>query len=418
MNKPVDTCMNDFDPDSLNIDQAVEKTLLAVSAITERDVVSVFNACNRILATDIRSDVNVPSERNSAMDGYAVRFADLQSGNTMLKLVGKSLAGHPYRDKLPPATAVRITTGALVPEGADCVVMQEVVERNDNTVTIPNDQKQFQFIREAGSDIAIGSTVLPSGCRIGPAEMGLLAATGATKVEVYRRPRVCVFSTGDELTDPGKTPEFGQIYDSNRFVLAGLVQRAGAEFEDLGIIADKPEALEDAFKRASHADLVISTGGVSVGEADFVREVLENNGTVHMWKVAMKPGRPLTLGRINKGGLFFGLPGNPVSGMVTFHLFVTAALCKMQNLAQPERLYLNAVCVNTLRKAPGRVEYQRGVMQQQEDGEWQVSTTGLQDSHVLTSMHKANCFIVLPVESTGASVGQAVRILPFSGLQT
>lgn len=417
MNKPVNTCMSDFDPDSLNIEQAVEKTLLAVSAITDTEIVTLFNACNRVLATDIISDVNVPPERNSAMDGYAVRFEDLQPQVTELKLVGKSLAGHPFKDKLPAACAVRVTTGALVPEGADCVVMQEIIEVQDDTVVIPSGQSQFQFVREPGSDIAKGSTVLSSGCRIGPAEMGLMAATGITKVSVYRLPKICVFSTGDELTDPGNTLAFGQIYDSNRFVLAGLVQQAGAVFEDLGIIADTPEALEVAFSRARHADLVISTGGVSVGEADFVREVLEKNGTVDMWKVAMKPGRPLTLGRIHNGGLFFGLPGNPVSGMVTFHLFVTAALYKMQNLAQADRLYLSAVCINTLRKAPGRVEYQRGVIRQRDNGEWEVSTTGLQDSHVLSSMHKANCFIVLPIDSEGAIEGQTVRVLPFSGLQ-
>lgn len=417
MDKPVNTCMGDFDPDSLNIEQAVEKTLLAVSAITDKETVSTFDACGRVLATDIISDVNVPAARNSAMDGYALKFSDLNSGGTALKLVGKSLAGHPFLGELPSASIVRITTGALIPHGADCIVMQEVIKIVGDSIMIPDGQNQFQHVRDMGSDIAKGAIVLRSGCRIGPAEMGLIAAAGLINIEVFRRPKICAFSTGDELTEPGTSPAFGQIFDSNRFVLAGLAQQAGAEFKDLGIIADKPEALESAFQRASHADLIISTGGVSVGEADFVREVLEKNGTVHMWKVAMKPGRPLTLGRINNGGLFFGLPGNPVSGMVTFHLFVTAALCKMQNLAQPQRLYINATCQNTLQKAPGRVEYQRGIMQRGENGQWEVSTTGLQDSHVLSSMHKANCFIVLPLESDGAIEGQEVSILPFSGLQ-
>ncbi len=417
MTKLAHTCMSDFDPSSLNIEQAVEKTLLAVSAIHDKEMVNIFNSCGRVLATDIISDFNVPAGRNSAMDGYAVRFSDLQTGKTPLTLVGKSLAGHPYLGELPAASVIRITTGALVPSGADCIVMQEIIEVETDAIVIPEGQKHLQYVREAGSDIAMGSTVLASGCRIGPAEMGLIAATGITQVEVYRRPKVCIFSTGDELTEPGETPEFGQIYDSNRFVLAGLAQQAGAEFEDLGIIPDTPEALEHAFQQASSADMVISTGGVSVGEADFVREVLKKNGTVHMWKVAMKPGRPLTLGRITNGGLFFGLPGNPVSGMVTFHLFVTPALCKMQNLPQPQRLYISAICLNTLHKAPGRVEYQRGVMAQRENGDWEVSTTGLQDSHVLSSMHKANCFIVLPLACDGISEGQQVKILPFTGLQ-
>ena len=409
--------MDDYDPDSLTLDKAVSLVLDLVEPIPETEELELFEASNRILARPVVSSIQVPAGRNSAMDGYALKHTDLNNtGPTRLTVIGKSLAGHPWTGVLQTGQTVRITTGALLPDAADCVVMQEQVEIDGERITIRTPQKPGQHVREAGSDIQQSQTVLETGSRLGPAELGLLASVGNDKAVVCRRPRVAIFSTGDELVAPGETPRHGQIYDSNRYILHGLLDRAGAEIIDLGIVADSKTALEETFAKAQSADVIISTGGVSVGEADFVRDVLADLGQLHLWKIAMKPGRPLTVGKLNRGGLFFGLPGNPVSGIVTFHLFVAAALNKMQGLPRQQALSLPACCTDTLRKLPGRIEFQRGIMRKNTAGQWEVSTTGLQDSHVLTSVHKANCFIILEMDSSGAEKGDMVNVIPFSGL--
>ena len=411
-------CMADFDPESLSIEQALTLVRNLAPEVSDTESLPLTEAYGRTLASDLRSPVDVPAARNSAMDGYAVRFEDLNmSGETRLSLIGKSLAGHPFNHAVNPDTAVRITTGALIPDEADCIIMQEHVELDSDTLIIPQrSHKKGQHVREAGSDIRNGSTVVSAGSYLEAAELGLAAATGHSHVEVYRKLTAAVFSTGDELVTPGENPGHGQIYDSNRYTLTGLLHQAGVQVLDLGIVSDTPDAVRDAFKRAADCDLVISTGGVSVGEADYIRQILEESGELHGWKVAMKPGRPLTVGKLSDDCLFFGLPGNPVSGMVTFHLFVAEALRKMQTRPARELLSFNAICQSQLKKLPGRVEFQRGLLSRNENSDWTVSTTGLQDSHVLTSMHKANCFIVLPLEASGANVGDNVEVIPFETL--
>ncbi len=408
------SCMDDHDPDSLSIENAKALILDLVKPITDFQTLLLTDAYDRILAIDVVSQIRVPAGRNSAMDGYALIHGDLNSNkDTSLTLVGKSLAGHPWPGTLKPGEAIRITTGALIPNGADCVIMQEVVTVKDNHIHIKGQHSKHQYIREAGSDIDLSEKVLKRGCKLGAAELGLLAAIGKSSVEVVRQPRVAIFSTGDELVSPGQNPEYGQIFDSNRFTLTGLLKKTGAEILDLGIVADTQKALEKAFEQSREADLIISTGGVSVGEADYVRQVLQSMGKLHMWKIAMKPGRPLTVGKLNSGSLFFGLPGNPVSGMVTFHLFVAAALRKIQAIDQHTDLVFPAICTNKLNKLPGRVEFQRGILSTNGKGNWEVATTGLQDSHVLTSMHLANCYIILDLESRGAEEGEVVKVMPF-----
>lgn len=419
MSKNESSCMTDFDPDSLTIEQARSLVLELTPVISETETVTLANASGRILATDCISSVKVPPARNSAMDGYAIRFSELSAdANTTLQLAGKSLAGHPFESAVEKGTAIRITTGALVPENADCIIMQEHVSVDEGNLEIPiANHKHGQFIRDAGTDIGQGETVLTAGTYLGAAELGLIAAIGQSEVTVFRRPIAAIFSTGDELVAPGESPKNGQIYDSNRFTLTSLFTQADVDVIDLGIVQDSPTALRETFDKASTCDLIVSTGGVSVGEADYVRQILEEKGSLHMWKVAMKPGRPLTVGRLSDRSVFFGLPGNPVSGMVTYYLFVTSALRKMRSQPIKKEFSIKACCQNKLKKMPGRVEYQRGILSKNDEQVWIVETTGLQDSHVLTSMHKANCFIVLNMASSGAEANEFVDVIPFESLE-
>lgn len=411
------SCADDFDPDSLPVREALQRIDAVVAPVTGFEQVAVRSALGRVLAQTIISPIDVPSHTNSAMDGYALRSADLpEEGLRELQVMGTALAGRPFPGTVEPGTAVRIMTGAVLPEGADTVVMQEHVEHQDQTVRIGGGHKAGQNVRQAGEDLARGDAVLAPGQRLQPAELGMLASLGIAEVRVCRRLRVAFFSTGDELRSLGEPLAGGEIYDSNRYTLHGMLTRLGVELIDMGVVRDRREDLQRALSQAADsADAVITSGGVSVGEADFVRDILGTLGEVNFWKIAMKPGRPLAFGRINKA-VFFGLPGNPVSVMVTFYQFVQPALRRMMGQTGIRPIMFKVPCANRLRKRPGRMEFQRGILERQADGDLIVRSTGEQGSGILSSMSRANCFIVLPDDAGGVEAGALVDVQPFEGL--
>lgn len=344
------------------------------------------------------------------MDGYAYRHDE---GSNTLAISAQSLAGHPSSDGANRFECHRITTGARVPEFADTVVQQENVEIKDDQLIIKQHPVKGFHVRVAGSDSQKDTLLMTSGQRLAAAQIASLYSHGITEVEVVRQVQVAVFSTGDELIEPGNTLETGQIYDANRALLSSLLNSPAVVVTDFGIVEDSVAALQNVFDRCADADLVLSSGGVSVGDADFVRPVLEEKGDLHVWKIAMKPGRPLTFGLLNKQQPYFGLPGNPVSAAVTCMMFVIPALQTLLQQTPTKLPRLTARLTSRLKKLPGRIEYQRGMLSQSESGDWVVSTTGLQDSHVVTSLHKANCFVELDFESAGAAAGEMASVIPF-----
>jgi molybdopterin molybdotransferase len=411
------SCADDSDPASLSVDAALQRILSAITPLQGVERVAIRDALDRVLAADVQSRIDVPSGTNSAMDGYAVIGTDIPgSGIRELKLIGTAWAGRPLAAAVTPGTTARIMTGALLPDGADTVVIQEQVECSGELVRIGPGTRPGDNVRMAGEDIAAGTTVLARGCRLTPADIGLLASLGIGEVDVTRRPRVAFFSTGDELRAIGEPLGDGEIYDSNRYTLFGMLARIGADIIDMGVVRDVPDELEVAFRQgAANADVLITSGGVSVGEADFVKDVLQRTGSVDFWKVAMKPGRPLSFGRVGNAW-FFGLPGNPVSVMVTFYQFVQPALVRMMGQTGPRSLTIRIPCVSKLKKRPGRVEYQRGLLERDESGQLVVRKTGAQGSGILTSMSRADCFIILPMDNSGVEPGEMVEVQPFFGL--
>jgi len=413
---PLHSC-DDFDPNSLRVDEARTRILDALDTVNGVEQLAVRQCLNRVLAEDIHSTIDVPSHTNSAMDGYALHGSDLPAeGAASLQIIGRAMAGAPFAGSVAAGQCVRIMTGAMMPQGADTVIMQEDVSVDGEKITIGSGHKPGQNVRQAGEDLATGERVFSAGKFITPADLGMLASMGIAEVRVRRRVRVAFFSTGDELRSVGQPLGDGQIYDSNRYTLHGMLTRLGVELLDMGVIADRRDEIENAFHSAAQiADVLITSGGVSVGEADFVKETLEKIGEVNFWKIAMKPGRPLAVGRIDRCH-FFGLPGNPVSAMVTFYQFVQPALQKLsgQDLSPP--LLLKARTTSRLKKAPGRIDYQRGWLETDDKGELVVHSTGQQGSGMLSSMGKANCFIVLPLESKGVEAGDVVTVQPFAGL--
>ena len=402
---------------ALSAAEARDRMLAEVTPITGREFVAVRSALGRILAADIIAPHDVPAHDNSAMDGYAVHFASLAAdGETRLTVVGTAFAGNAFSGLVGKGQAVRIMTGAVLPAGADTVVVQEVTRVEDGVVIVPAGQKLGQNTRRAGEDLERGAVALAAGKQVGAAELGLIASLGIAEVEVRRRLRVAFFSTGDELASLGTPLAPGQIYDSNRYTLHALLTQLGADIIDLGVVPDVPAALEATLNEAAQvADAIITTGGVSVGEADFVREILARLGEVKFWKLNIKPGRPMAFGKVGKAWLF-GLPGNPVAVMVSYTQFALDALLRLAGRDPlPERPLLTVLAANAIRKQPGRREYLRGTVAAV-DGRWQVKTTGNQGSGVLRSMSEANCFVVLPEDCAGVQPGDAVQVQLFAGL--
>lgn len=410
---------DEFDPNALRVEQARHRILESVTPITETEYLSIRDALNRVLASPIKSTIDVPAYTNSAMDGYAIQAADIPDTDTReLHVVGTIMAGKPLDIHIASGDCVRIMTGGKMPAGADTVIMQEHVQPDDTgkTITITTGHQAGQNVRHAGEDLSKGDVVFQPGTRLTPADLGMLASMGIAEVAVFKRVKVVFFSTGDELCNVGQPLKEGQIYDSNRYTLFGMLRRLDVDFIDFGVIPDQRERVEDAFQRAiAGADVLVTTGGVSVGEADFVKETLEKLGQVGFWKIAMKPGRPLAFGRINDCQ-FFGLPGNPVSAMVTFYQFVQPALLRMMGIddVTPKYLYLSSE--TALKKRAGRLEFQRGVISSTDNGEMVVRSTGAQGSGILSSMGEANCFIELPLETEKIEAGELVKVQPFAGM--
>jgi molybdopterin molybdotransferase len=423
MNEPLQSlrelsCADDYDPNSMAVDKAREVIARFLHPVTTTERLHVRSALERVLGEDVLSPIDVPAHDNSAMDGYAVRFSDLDPrGETTLRVAGTAFAGAPYSGAMPAGECVRIMTGGVMPEGADTIVMQEHVKATDGQVTIGTGHRKGQHLRRAGEDLATGQVALRRGACLRPAEIGLIASLGIPEVSVYRKLRVAFFSTGDELVSIGTAPKEGQIYDSNRYTLHGMLKRLGCEAIDMGVVRDDPTLLEAAFLRAAAtADVVITSGGVSVGEADFVKELLNRLGEVVFWKIAMKPGRPLAYGKIGNAH-FFGLPGNPVSVMVTFYQFVRDALLKLAGRDPvPVLPTFTVPCTSALKKAPGRTEFQRGILSQDGSGSWSVRVTGEQGSGILRSMAEANCFIILPTGQGNVAPGALVEVQVMEGV--
>ena len=412
----VDCCADGHEGPALKLADALARILNEVEPVGGGETLAVRSALGRVLAVDVVSRINVPSHTNSAMDGYAVAGASLSAdGDTQYEVIGTSAAGRPFDGKPGPGQCVRIMTGAPMPAQTDTVVMQENVTRDGDTAIVGVGQKPGQHVRQAGEDIAAGSAALRAGTFLMPAHIGILASIGISEVAVLRRPRVAFFSTGDELRNVGEPLGEGQIYDSNRYTIYGMLTRLGVDVVDMGVIRDDRDEVECAFARAAEeADAIVTSGGVSVGDADYVAETLERAGTIGFWKVAMKPGRPLAFGRIGDA-LFFGLPGNPNSVMATFYQLVQPALQALAGWPDPAPpITMPAISASALRKKPGRREFQRGVLSRDADGRLLVHKTGHQGSGVLSSMAAANCFIVLPEDVGPVSKGDEVEVQPFA----
>jgi molybdopterin molybdotransferase len=414
------SCADDHDPSSMPVARARELIRRFLTPVTATERLHVRQALGRVLAADIVSPIDVPGHDNSAMDGWAVRFADLDpAGETRLARIGESFAGKPFDGAVGAGQAVRIFTGAVMPTGADTVVMQERAREIDGGVLVAAGAatRAGQNRRFAGEDVRRGGVVFRAGQPVRPAELGMIASLGVNEVSVYRRLRVAFFSTGDELVSIGQPLDVGQIYDSNRYTIHGMLSRLGCDVLDMGVVSDDPALLESAFHTAAaSADVVITSGGVSVGEADFVKQLMDKLGEVVFWKIAMKPGRPLAYGRIGHAH-FFGLPGNPVSVMVTFYQFVRDALLVLQGRRDVVPVpTFKATLAAPIRKAPGRTEFQRGVLAPDGAGGYAVRTTGDQGSGILSSMSEANCFIVLPADCGNVAAGEPVDVQLLEGL--
>jgi molybdopterin molybdotransferase len=413
------SCVAGYDPNALPVAQAQDFIALLVPRVQAVESVALRSALGRVLARDVVSAIDVPAHDNSAMDGYALRGSDLAAvGDTLLHIAGTGLAGQSFAGAVPPGHCVRIMTGAVMPGGLDTVVPQEFTQTEGNdAVRIPagvvrtGDNRRLK-----GEDLARGSAALRAGRLLRPADLGLLASLGQAEVPVWRKLRVAFFSTGDELRSIGEPLDEGCVYDSNRYTIWGMLQRLGVEVIDLGVVRDDPAALREAFTTAAaSADAVITSGGVSVGEADHTKKIMAELGDVLFWRIAMRPGRPMAIGRI-QNAILFGLPGNPVAVMVTFYAFVREALRAMSGIDEPAAPLLRARCTTPLRKKPGRTEYQRGIVTRSDDGRWQVAITGSQGSGILSSMSAANGMVVLHHAQGNVDAGDDVDVIPFDGL--
>lgn len=413
-------CCADEKSHALTVLQAIDKIKAAVPIVQTTEKLALRSSLGRVLAEEITSPLQVPAYTNSAMDGYAIHSRELTDKTVKtLKIAGISWAGRPLHKVVQPNECARIMTGAMLPEGTDTVIMQEHVEATTEEMKFNAAEHQAgQNVRLAGEDLQIGQTVLHPGRVILPPDLGLLASLGIGEVKVKQRLRVAFFSSGDELRSIGEILQPGQIYDSNRYSLYGMLARLDIDIIDMGVIPDVPEQLRQTLLEASDsADVLITSGGVSVGDADYIKDVLQEVGSVNFWRIAMKPGHPVTFGKI-KNTTFFGLPGNPVSLMVTFYQIVQPALRHMQGQRDDPTQFktLKARCISKLKKKKGRAEFQRGVLAQDEKGEWTVRSSGDQGSHILRSMTESNCFIWLNAEQSKIEIGEWVEVQPYAGM--
>ncbi len=423
------SCEDVTEPGLMPVESALARirSLLPQPDDTAIEEVPLDKALGRILSRDLTSPIDVPGYTNSAMDGYAIRAADIpDDGQTLsLQVAGTAWAGRPFNGDIGSVdspTAVRIMTGAMMPHTLDTVVIQEHVEMAPDGATIKIDStvKSGSHVRHAGEDIKQGETVLSAGEHLGPAQLGQLASLGINRVPVYQRLKVAFFTTGDELRSleeyAGQALAPGELFDSNRYTLRAMLERLGVEIFDLGVVADNPDDTRDAFMRAAEtADLIVTSGGVSAGQADYVTRTIHEIGEVGFWKIAMRPGRPLAFGTLGNS-VFFGLPGNPVAVMVAFYEFVQPAILSMSGATKTQVDVVSAICQSALRKSAGRTEYQRGVLSLDAEGNSVVESTGKQGAGRLTSMVMANCLIILPPEVDSVVPGQRVMVRPFFGM--
>ena len=399
----------------ISVGDAQAHILDRITAAVPPEFLPLAAALGRVLADDVRAEMDVPPTDNSAVDGYAVASADIPgTGTRAFEVVAELAAGSVFAGTLRPGQALRIMTGAPMPAGADTVYPQEVVERRGGQAIV-GPLTAGANTRRRGEDVQAGAVVLPAGCVLRPQEIGVAASLGLAQLLVRRKPRVAILSTGDEVAEPGSVRKPGQIYDSNRFSLRGLVEAAGAAAVDDGIVPDQLDELHARLLRAAeHADVVLTSGGVSVGDYDLVKAVLQQAGGIDFWQVAMQPGRPLAVGRIGSAH-FFGLPGNPVASMLTFHLFVRPALWKLAGRRELFVQPFRAIAVERMRKKAGRREFKRGILTYAND-RWEVCTTGPQGSGILSSMTAANCFVVIEEDRGDVAAGEPVWVEPFQSL--
>lgn len=417
------SCVSGYDPDAMTVPQAQKIIHDFVQPISSIERVAIRSALDRTLAADITSTIDVPANDNSAMDGYALRGDDLAADKALtLRIVGSVHAGQQFDGAVAAGECVRIMTGAAMPADCDTVIPQEFTEKQtDAAVTIPAGRvRRGDNRRLRGEDLRNGQIALRAGKILRPADIGMLASLGVAEIPVQRRLRVAFFSTGDELRSVGEQLDPGCVYDSNRYTLYGMLTRLGCDIIDMGVVRDDPVAMEAAFRSAcEHADAVITSGGVSVGAADYTKQTMTKLGDMLFWKIGMRPGRPMAFGRIashDRGAYLFGLPGNPVAVMVSFYFFVRDALLRMSGADASPLPRLQATSLSAIRKKPGRTEYQRGILAPDSDGIWKVKLTGAQGSGILRSMSDANCIIVLDDAQGDVVAGDLVQVVLFDGL--
>lgn len=423
------SCLDNYDPNSMPVVYARQFIKQYLNPVQQAETLPIRASLGRVLAADILSPANVPNYDNSAMDGYAFNADDivaetsthLAEAPTHLRIIGTVYAGKALDTTLKSGECVRIMTGGMMPTGADSVIMQERVTGEGDNITFTEIPKRGMNVRYAGEDLQQGQIVLAAGHMMRAADLGLIVSLGLSEVSVYRKLKVAFFSTGDELASVGETLKTGQVYDSNRYTLYGMLTRLGIEIIDMGAIADDPALLESILLAAANqADVVITSGGVSVGEADYMKLLLAKHGQVVFWKIAMKPGRPLAYGKIqgnNGSAHYFGLPGNPVAVMVTFYQFVREAMLVLMGQTNPAPLPMFKVeCTEKIKKMTGRTEFQRGILFADADGSWKVKPTGSQGSAILSSMSLANCFIVLDESVGNLDAGTLVNVQVLDGI--
>ncbi|GFO72357.1 molybdopterin molybdotransferase [Bathymodiolus japonicus methanotrophic gill symbiont] len=398
----------------ISIDQALKNISSALSTLTGDEMLSLHTAKDRVLSVGCTAPIDLPTFANSAMDGYAFNSADIQSSDFDLLQIGISWAGRPFKKTLKRGQCVRIFTGAVLPNGADSVIMQEQVEISDVTIHFPTNTQAQQHTRSVGEDVRQHDCLLPAGKQLTAIDLGLLASAGIYQVQVKRKIRIAFFSTGDELRPVGSQLSEGQIYDSNRYTLAALLDNPCYQVSDLGVVADNKAMISQCLSQAAQShDVVITSGGASVGDADYIKQILDEIGQVALWKLAIKPGKPLAFGHI-QGCYFFGLPGNPISVLATFQQIVTPALRQLSGLTNNTPIRFQAICNSNLYKQAGRQEFQRGVLSQTDAGEFEVISAGKQGSNILSASSRANCYIILAQAQGDVIPGESVLVEPFN----